>query len=134
MMSIKRAFSILASFTLLVGCGTTKYVPVIEHKTDTVLVNRTAHDSIYRRDSIHVWERGDTVLIERWHTQLVKKEVRDTTYISKTDSVPVPYPVTEYVEKPLTKAQTGLMWVGGLAILWMILFAVNKLKRLLPGM
>jgi hypothetical protein len=69
-------------------------VAVPEYHTDTVLVNRTAHDSIYVHDSVSVWQRGDTVTIDRWHLKYKLKEVHDTTYISKTDSIPTPYIVT----------------------------------------
>ena len=107
-------FGIILVFALLLltSCTTTKYVPVVEYKTDTLIQAKVRHDSIFQKDSIHIRESGDTVYFTRWRTQLVKKEVHDTTYISKTDSVPVPYPVTEYVEKPLAWWQKWLMWMG----------------------
>jgi hypothetical protein len=97
---------------LLFSCKSVEYVPVVEHKTDTLWKNRTAHDSIYVHDSVSVWQKGDTVTIDRWHTKFVKNEVHDTTYISKTDSVPTPYPVIEYKEKSLSWWQKTLMWMG----------------------
>ncbi len=92
----------LAICALFGSCTTTKYVPVIEHKTDTVLKYSTKRDSIWLHDSISVKEKGDTVRIEKWHTKYVSKEVHDTTYISKTDSVPVPYEVIKEVPAKLT--------------------------------
>ena len=78
------------------SCTTTRYVPVIEYKTDTVRVNRTERDSIwvYCHDSIVTNGQGDTVIIDRWHWRDRWRErvVHDTTYISKIDSVPSPYP------------------------------------------
>lgn len=92
---------------MLAGCTTTRYVPVVEHRTDTVLVNRTAHDTVSIRDSVYVnqWQRGDTVWVERvkWKTVWENHTAHDTVYKSRTDSVPVPYPVE--VEVP-----AGLTW------------------------
>lgn len=114
---------------LLMGCTTTKYVPVVEHRTDTLLCYSSIRDSIYVRDSIHVREKGDTVLIERWHTRWRDRWQYDTLYISKTDSVPMPYPVevVKEVEKPLTWWQQTRMHVGGIVIFLLIIFAVWKI-------
>lgn len=44
----------MAVCALLFGCTTTKYVPVIEHKTDTVYQNKVKHDSIWQHDSVQI--------------------------------------------------------------------------------
>ena len=106
------------------SCTTTQYIPVIEHHTDTLRQVTVRHDSVMVHDSIHVSEKGDTVRIERWHTQYRDREVHDTTYISKTDTVPAPYPVEtiKEVEKPLSWWQKTLMWLGvamiGIIAVW----------------
>ena len=115
------------------SCTTTKYVPVIEHHTDTLIQTKIVKDSVYLKDSTHVSEKGDTVRIEHWRTQFVKKEVHDTLYISKTDSVPAPYPVEVIKKVPaeLTMWERLKMKVGGIAILLCIfafLFWVWKTK------
>ena len=104
---------------LLGSCTTTKYVPVIEHHTDTLIQTKIVKDSVYLKDSTHVSEKGDTVKIEHWHTEFLKKEVRDTVYISKTDSVPAPYPVEVIKEVPAELSMWELlkMKAGGIAIL-----------------
>ena len=113
---------VLLVLILLTSCTTTKYVPVVEHKTDTLIQTRVQHDSIYQKDSIHIRESGDTVYFTRWRTQLVKKEVHDTTYISKTDTVPVVVNVEKHVAQPLAWWQEVLMWLGvgfiGIVLLW----------------
>ena len=108
---------------LLGSCTTTKYVPVIEHHTDTLIQTKIVKDSVYLKDSTHVSEKNDTVKIEHWHTEFLKKEVRDTVYISKTDSVPAPYPVEVIKEVPaeLNWWQRLKMRAGGLAILLCLL-------------
>lgn len=67
----------------------------ISHKTDTVYQFRTdtfekvtvKYDSIIKRDSVYVKDKGDTVVIykEHWNTKVNIKT--DTVYKSKTDTV-----------------------------------------------
>lgn len=129
------AFAVLAvACALFSSCTTTQYVPVIEHKTDTVLWHSIIHDSIYLHDSVSVKEKGDMVRIEKWHTKYVSKEVHDTTYISKTDSVPVPYEVIKEVPRQRSTLEWVLSIVGFLSTLGIIVWVANKVKRFLPGM
>lgn len=104
---------------LLGSCKSVEYVPVIEHHTDTLIQTKIVKDSVYLKDSTHVSEKNDTVKIEHWHTEFLKKEVRDTVYISKTDSVPAPYPVEVIKEVPaeLSMWEALKMKAGGIAIL-----------------
>lgn len=114
------------------SCKSVEYVPVIEHKTDTLIQTKVQHDSIHVKDSTIVEMRDSIIKIEHWHMKYVKKLVRDTLYQSKTDSIPVPYPVTKYVEKKLSTWQVVLMTIGGLALMALFVFIVVKLKRFLP--
>ena len=120
----------LALCALLGSCTTTKYVPVTETHTDTLRVTQYLRDSIYIHDSTHVREKGDTVLIERWHTRWRDRWQHDTLYISKTDSVPKPYPVEVEVPAPLTWWQQVRMGLGTVALmagaLWL---AVRAFRR-----
>ncbi|MBR6141490.1 MAG: hypothetical protein IKQ37_06990 [Bacteroidaceae bacterium] len=97
---------LLLILAFLSGCKSVQYVPVIEHRTDTVLITKHQHDSIFVSDSTHVKEkqRGDTIWleVERWHTKYIEKQIHDTTYIATHDTVPEPYPVPEYIEKQLS--------------------------------
>ena len=101
------------------SCKSVEYVPVIEHHTDTLIQTKIVKDSVYLKDSTHVIEKNDTVKIEHWHTEFLKKEVHDTVYISKTDSVPAPYPVEVIKEVPAELSMWELlkMKAGGIAIL-----------------
>ena len=109
---------------LFSSCTTTKYVPVIEQRTDTLIQTKLMRDSVWLHDSIVQKQKEDTIIMERWHTRLVKKEIHDTTYISKTDSVPTPYPVEKIVEveKPLPWWKRTMMWFGvafvGVILIW----------------
>ncbi len=113
---------------LMGSCTTTKYIPVPEYHTDTLMVTKHQHDSIWMHDSIHVWEGSDTVKIEKWHTKYVLNEIHDTLYQSKTDSIP--YPVEVPVEVPaqlswwqqtrLHIANVLLYLLGFLALFFMV--------------
>ena len=116
----------------LCSCTKTEYITVEKVRTDTLWQNHTKHDSIWVHDSIHVTDKGDTVRIEKWHTKYVETEKHDTVYKARTDSVPVPYPVTQYVEKPRSKFEKGLMGVGILSLMALVVFIVWKIKRFLP--
>lgn len=114
------------------SCTTTKYVPVVEYHTDTLIQKMTQRDSIYLHDSTIVREKGDTVRIEHWRTKYHDREVHDTIYQSRNDTVPQPYPVTEYVERKMSGIDKLLIATGIIAIIAAIIFAVYKLRRFLP--
>ena len=123
------AFALLG--WLLSGCTTTKYVPVIEHTTDTLVQRVVERDSIHVHDSIRVSEKGDTVTIERWHTQYRDRWHHDSIYIARHDTIPQPYPVTEYVARKRTTFEWLLIIVGIAAIFGGILWLANKVKKYL---
>jgi hypothetical protein len=123
------AFALLG--WLLSGCTTTKYVPVIEHATDTLVQRVVERDSIHVHDSIRVTEKGDTVTIERWHTQFRDRWHHDSVYVARHDTIPQPYPVTEYVERKRTTFEWLLIIVGIAALFGGILWMANKVKKYL---
>ena len=116
------------------GCKTTTYVPVVEHHTDTIRVVQHHRDSIYLHDSTFVREfvQGDTVRIvtEMWHTKFRDRLKTDTIYRSRTDSVPVPYPVVKEVKKPLTLIEKGLMGTGIAALTAILIFFFIHFKKI----
>lgn len=114
---------------VICSCRTVKYVPVETIKIDTTYINKLQRDSIYMLDSVYVKEKGDTVLIEKYKYLYRDKLVRDTMYISKADSIQVPYPV----EKELTRWQQFRMDFGGLAmcivVISILILIVYKIKK-----
>ena len=123
-----RAFirAILAIFTfmfflfmlsLIAGCKSHERVVVVETvRADTLRLSRNIRDSVWLHDSIYIRDKGDTMWIERWHTRWRDRTVHDTTYVSKTDSVPVPYPVEVEVPRELSWWQRLRMHAGGVAL------------------
>ena len=116
----------------LTSCTTTKVVTVEKVKTDTTYITKQQRDSIWLHDSIHVTERGDTIRIERWHTKYVEREVHDTLYRAKTDSIPVPYEVIKEVPRNSTWFERIMFCTGIISILCLILFVAKKIERHLP--
>ena len=87
----------LLSVVLLVGCTTTRYVPVPSVSVDSVYVDRFHRDSVYLHDSVFVnqYSKGDTVFVDKVVTRYRYKDRwrQDTVAVVRTDSVRVPYPV-----------------------------------------
>ena len=107
---------------MLSGCTTTKYVQVPVVHNDTTIVMKHQRDSIWLHDSTYIKEKGDTVRIEKWHTKYVEKQVHDTTYIAKVDTIREVF--TNEVEKPLTCWQQTKMHIGAIALYLLALLAV----------
>jgi len=122
----------LIAISLLASCRQVEYVTVEKVRTDTTYITKWQKDSVWLHDSIRVSEKGDTIRIEKWHTKFVEREVHDTLYQAKSDTIPQPYQVTEYVEKPLGWWQKVLIWIGIIALMVMIVIVVLKVKKFLP--
>ena len=116
----------------LTSCTTTRVVTVEKVKTDTTYITKQQRDSIWLHDSIHVTERGDTIRIEKWHTKYIEREVHDTLYRAKTDSIPVPYEVIKEVPRKSTWFERTMFSVGIIALMALALFLAMKIKRHLP--
>ena len=118
---------------LMCSCKTIEYVPVVEKEVhhDSIYFTKVQRDSVWLHDSIAVKERGDTIKIEKWHTKYIEREVHDTTYVAKVDSIPVPYEVIKYVEKKLSKTQKGLMTLGIMTLMAGVIFGAFYLKKIL---
>lgn len=97
---------------VLTGCRTIEYYPLETVRIDTVYVNKQLIDSVMVRDSIHIYQKGDTVTEFRLKYIYKYKDRTDTLYLSKVDTVSIPYPV----EKELTKWQSVKVDYGGWAI------------------
>ena len=125
---------ILLFCALLSGCTTTKYITVPVSHTDTLIITKQQRDSIYLKDSTHVSEqqRGDTIILKitKFLTKYHDREVHDTLYQSRTDTVPMPYPVPEYVEKQLNWWQKTRLRMGEILIGLIGLIAIIGLIKL----
>ena len=118
---------------LMCSCKTIEYVPVVEHEVhhDSIYFTKVQRDSVWLHDSISVKEKGDTIRIEEWQTKYIEKQVHDTTYVAKVDSIPVPYEVIKEVPAKLSKTQKGLILIGILTLMAAIIFGAFWLKKIL---
>ena len=118
---------ILITLTILTlfSCKTsTKIVEVPVEVIKKEYVYNTKIDSIYIRDSIDRWQKGDTLYITKWHTKLQYINKVDT--ITKTDSIPKIITITKETKvNYLYWWQKILMWVGGASLLYII---ISKFK------
>ena len=128
---------ILTLLLCMCSCTTTKYVEVPgPSHTDTTYITKWQHDSIYQRDSIHVREKGDTLMIDRWHIMTEKHILRDTVFHFVNDTIPAPYPVEVEVPAQLTWWQQTrlhlaniLLWALGIfVVVWIVRFAISRYK------
>ena len=120
---------------LFSGCTTTKYVTVPEYHTDTLRQVTVRHDSVMVHDSIRVSEKGDTVLIEKWHTQYRDRWRTDTIYQSKHDSIPYPVEVVKEVPAKLTWWQQTRLHLANILLWLLLLLAVIYVgKRHIGGL
>jgi hypothetical protein len=115
------AVVVVVVLAVMTGCKQVEYVAVPQQRTDTLWQSHSLRDSIYVHDSTYVFERGDTVMVEKWHTKYKLKEVHDTTYVATHDTIPMPYPVevVKEVEKDMNWWQQTRMHIGGV-VLWLI--------------
>ena len=103
------------------GCKSIEYVPVERHTVE--YKDKYVIDSIYNRDTVQIFVRGDTV-----YNNVIKWRERfkvDTLIYFKTDSVPVIVEVDKYINQ-LTKWQRWRLnalnvIVAGL-IVWLLFF------------
>lgn len=118
--------AVLVAF-LLTGCRTIRYVPVERHTIE--YKDRYVIDSIYNRDTVQIFTRGDTV-----YNNVIKWRERyrvDTLTYFKTDSVPVIVEVDKYINQ-LTKWQRWRLnalnvIVAGLLV-WLLFVFRSKLR------
>ena len=125
-------FAVLLGW-LLMGCTTTKYVSMPEYHNDTVRVTQYQRDSIYMHDSILVRQQGDTVTIDRWHTQYRDRWHTDTIYKSRVDSVPYKVEVVKEVPAKLSWWERLRLNISnvllGVVVLVIILFFIRRLVK-----
>ena len=110
----------------LTGCRSVRYVPVTEYmdryvsKTDSFIKT----DSVYLHDSVTVFAKGDTVYIAKTRFNDRFKIV----YHTKTDTVAVhdsiQYPVKVEVEKRQSAIDKVFTWLGKMAGILFVVFAV----------
>jgi len=125
-------FYLIVGFAILLVMVTScspRIIETIRYQRDTTYVQQVKVDSVYRRDSVFVREKGDTVFIykERIRDRYVFKH--DTLRLVKVDSVAVERVKDVKVEKPLSawkSAKIGAFWWLVAAVLLLLLWTFRK--------
>ena len=136
---------------LVMGCTTTRYVPVTETRTE----HHWHTDTVRQRDSTHtdsktIIREVDSAAMAKYGIQMqanqrawlvlqreMEQRLRELEHMivqrdTVRDSIPYPVEVIREVERKPSKTERGLMIAGLLSLLAVIVFAANKLKRFLP--
>jgi len=116
---------------LICSCKSVEYVPVVQKEThtDSIYLTKVQRDSIWLHDSIRVEARNDTVRVDRWHTKYVERLLHDTLYLSKRDSIPVPYEVVKEVPAKVSKMERAFMWLGILSLMALTLLVGRWMSK-----
>ena len=109
---------------------TTKIVEVPVEVIKKEYIHDTKIDSVYIRDSIDRWQKGDTLFITKYSTKYKYLNRVDT--ILKVDTIPKIISTT--IEKKVEVNhiywyQKILMWLGGIAVILLIVVITYKVKK-----
>lgn len=119
---MKKIFSILFLSVLFIGCTTVKEVvkevpvEVIREVEKTVYV----HDTTYTKDSVIVYQKGDTIFKEKLIYKYVGKTVHDT--LRTHDTIPQIINTETTVTKTVNKPQWWPVWLAlGIVFIYLLL-------------
>lgn len=126
---MKKLVFIMLAILMLSACNTTtKIVEVPVEVIKKEYVHDIKIDSVYIRDSVDRWQKGDTLYITKWHTKF--KYINKVDTIIKTDSIPKIESVEKKVEvNHIYWWQKLLMWLGGITIVLLIIVITYRVKK-----
>ena len=115
---------LLAILSLFTGCKTkTVLVPVDRIKIE--YRDRLRVDSVYNRDTVNIYERGDTVYL---HTIKWRERFKfDTVSVVRVDSIPYPVEVVREVNR-LTKWQRWRLNALNIIVLVIVAYIGIKIR------
>lgn len=128
---------VLVCVLLLVGASgcSPRIVEHVIYQRDTTYIEKVRVDSVRKRDSVFIREKGDSVFIYREHVLERWRLVHDTITRVKVDSVAVERVREVQVEKPLPAwktAQIRAFWPLVLLVVLLVLWTFRKtLKKLI---
>ena len=106
------------------GCRSVQ--PVIVERVKIEYMDRLRIDSVYNRDTVNIYERGDTVYLQtiKWRERFKI----DTVSVVKVDSIPYFIEVTKEVNV-LTKWQKIRLQLLNVIILVIAVYVIIRIKR-----
>ncbi len=115
--------------TMLYSCKSVKYIPVETTKIE-YRYNRV-RDSVVHYDSVYVYDKGDTLILERYKYLYKNRIVKDSIFVNDTIRIPYPVEVVKQIKTPLSSFQNFQIRCGRLvlfALLFVAIYFVWKLK------
>ena len=126
---MKRLVFVILTILMLSACRTT--TRIVEAPVEVIkkeYIYDTKIDSVYIRDSVDRWQKGDTIYITKWHTKF--KYINKADTLIKTDSIPKIVSVEKKVEvNHIYWYQKLLMWLGGITIILLITVITYRVKK-----
>lgn len=127
---MKKIFSLLLIVFIFTSCKTiTKTVEVPVETIKKEYITNVKHDSIFVKDSVDRWLKGDTLYIYKEHTKYKYLNKIDT--IIKTDSIPKLITINTTKEVKVNHIywyQKILIYIGSISLLLLIGFIIYKIK------
>jgi hypothetical protein len=123
---MKKVLPLLVVLSLLAGCkAKTVLVPVEKVKIE--YRDRLRVDSVYNRDTVNIYERGDTVYLQtiKWRERFKF----DTVIVVRVDSIPYPVEVVREVNV-LTKWQRLRLNALNIIAIIIVCYVVIKIRTL----
>lgn len=128
---MKKIFSLLVLSALFVGCTTVKEVvkEVPVEVIREVEKNVYVHDSIYMHDSTFIYQKGDTVFLNKWKTKYVEKQIHDT--LRTHDTIPQIINTETTVTKTVNKPQWWPVWLAlGIVLLYLLVTKTSIIEKI----
>lgn len=125
---IGAVLAVLLSLCFLHSCSP-RIVEHISYQRDTTYIKEVQVDSVYKRDSVYVREKGDTIYIYKEKVRDRYKLLRDTIRVVRVDSVAVERINEVQVAAPLSwwqKAKIRAFWWLAGAVLLLALWVFRK--------
>ena len=128
---MKKLVFVMLTILMLSACKTsTKIVEVPIEVVKKEYIHDTKIDSIYIRDSIDRWQKGDTLFITKYSTKY--KYVNRVDTVLKADTIPkiVSTTIEKKVEvNHIYWYQKLLMWLGSITIILLIIVITYRMKK-----
>ena len=119
---------LLSAMAATTSCSP-RIIETIRYQRDTTYIQQVRVDSVYRRDSVFVREKGDTVIIDKERIRDRYVFRHDTLRLVKVDSVAVERIKEVKVEKPLSAWKTAKIeafWWLVATVLLLLLWTFRK--------
>lgn len=113
---------LLASAISFSSCRSVKYVPVETVRTEYKYIDYLQHDSIYVKDSVRYYTKGDTVFSEKFLYRYKYLFINKVDSFAKVDSIQIPYPIEKQLSRwDKVKIELG-GWAFGVVIVSILIF------------